>query len=337
MRRTTAVTALALVSGLVLAGCGGSSGGSAAPASSSAAPSASGSAGASASATPCTTTAAAPAPAGATSTKVGVAVSGAADKKPTLTIPRSAAPTTTSVEVLTPGTGDVVKKGDVLLANYLGQTWAEKDCKVNVFDNSYDRGAVAGFPIGVGAVVKGWDSTLVGQKLGSRVLLTITPQDGYGVKDAQSTSELAGETLVFVVDLKDTIKGDGIATGAVEKLPAGFPTITSESGKRPEVTSVTGVKTAATPASALLIKGTGPAIDEKKQLVLQFLQTDAKTGKQTQKTWDAGQPQVVAASNVLSLVTALKGQPVGSRAVAVTAEEASSPAQILVLDVIGQF
>jgi hypothetical protein len=40
---------------------------------------------------------------------------------------------------------------------------------------------------------------------------------------------------------------------------------------------------------------------------------------------------------VLSLVTALKGQPVGSRAVAVTAEEASSPAQILVLDVIGQF
>ncbi|WP_088283468.1 FKBP-type peptidyl-prolyl cis-trans isomerase [Kineosporia sp. A_224] len=335
MRRTTAVTALALVSGLVLAGCGGSSGGSASSTTSSAAPSASGSAGASA--TPCTPTAAAAAPAGAKTTKVGVAVSGAADKKPTLTIPRSAAPTTTSVEVLAAGTGAVVKKGDVLLANYLGQTWAEKDCKVNVFDNSYDRGAVAGFPIGVGAVVKGWDSTLVGQKLGSRVLLTITPQDGYGVKDAQSTSELAGETLVFVVDLKDTIKGDGVAKGAVEKVPAGFPAITSESGKRPDVTSVTGVKTSATPASALLVKGTGPAIDEKKQLVLQFLQTDAKTGKQTQKTWDAGQPQVVAATSVLSLVTALKGQPVGSRAVVVTAEEASSPAQVLVVDVIGQF
>ena len=262
---------------------------------------------------------------------------GAADAKPTLLIPRSAAPTTTSAEVLTPGTGAVVKKGDVLVANYLGQTWAEKDCKVNVFDNSYDRGSAAGFPIGVGAVVKGWDSTLVGQKIGSRVLLTITPADGYGEKTAQSTSELAGQTLVFVVDIKDAVKGDGVAKGTPQKLPAGFPAVTSASGKRPEVTSVEGVKPTDKPSSALLLKGTGPAIDAKKTLVLQFLQTDVKTGKQTQKTWDAAQPQVVPASSVLQLVSALEGQPVGSRAVVVTADSAQQPAQILVLDVVAQF
>ena len=333
MRRSTAVTALAVASGLALAACsGGSSGGSpsAAPSSSGANPSASASA-------PCTP-APQKTPAGPSkASKVGVTVFGAADAKPTLLIPRSAAPTTTSAEVLKAGTGDVVKKGDVLVANYLGQTWAEKDCKVNVFDNSYDRGSAAGFPIGVGAVVKGWDSTLVGQKIGSRVLLTITPADGYGEKTAQSTSELAGQTLVFVVDIKDAVKGDGVAKGAAQKLPAGFPAVTSASGKRPDVTSVTGVKTSDKPSSALLLKGTGAAIDEKKTLVLQFLQTDAKTGKQTQKTWDASQPQVVPASSVLQLVEALKGQPVGSRAIVVTADSAQQPAQILVLDVVAQF
>lgn len=332
MRRSTAVTALAVASGLALAACsGGSSGGTAASSSSAgASPSASAT-------TPCTpapqTTPAGPSKA----SKVGVTVYGAADAKPTLTIPRSAAPTTTSVEVLAAGTGAVVRKGDVLVANYLGQTWADKDCKANVFDNSYDRGATSGFPIGVGAVVKGWDSTLVGQKIGSRVLLTITPADGYGEKTAQSTSELAGQTLVFVVDLKNVVKGDGVAAGAEQKLPAGFPAVTSASGKRPEVTSVTGVKTSDKPVSALLVKGKGAAIDAKKSLVLQFLQTDVKTGKQTQKTWDAQQPQVVPAKSVLELITALEGQPVGSRAVVVTADSAQQPAQILVVDVVAQF
>jgi hypothetical protein len=113
--------------------------------------------------------------------------------------------------------------------------------------------------------------------------------------------------------------------------------VTSVSGKRPTVTSVTGVKTAATPASALLLKGTGEKIDDAKQVVLQFLQTDVATGKQTKRTWEEQGAQVVPAKNVLGLVTALAGQPVGSRAVAVTAQATGSPAQILVIDVIGQF
>lgn len=332
MRRSTAVTVLAVASGLVLAGCGGSSSGSA-----SASSSPSGSASGASPAVSCTPTAAAKPAGPSVTTKVGVTVSGAIGKAPVLTIPKAAAPTKTSVEVLTAGNGAAVQKGDVLVANYLGQTWADKNCAPNVFDSSFKRGSAAGFAIGVGQVVKGWDNTLVGQKLGSRVLLAITPDDGYGPKGQQAKSELAGETLVFVVDLVDRVKGDGISTGATQKLPAGFPAITSVSGKHPEVTSVSGVKPAKTPSSALLIKGTGAKIDESKQLVLQFLQTDVATGKKTQRTWDAKQPQVVPAKSVLTLVSALKGQAIGSRAVAVTPEAAQQPAQVLVVDVIGQF
>ncbi len=310
MRRCTAVTALAALSLAVLTACGGSSSGS--------------------------SSATASGSAGSTTTKVGITVAGEAGRKPTLTIPKTTPPSTTSIEVLTPGEGAVVHKGDVLVADYLGQTWADKDGKPNVFDNSYDRGRPAGFPIGVGSVVKGWDSTLVGQKLGSRVLLSVTPADGYGAQ-ASADNALGGQTLVFVVDLRSTITGDGVARGTVATLPAGYPQLRSESGKRPEVTGVAGVKPGGTSRSALLVKGSGEPITEDKQLVLQYLQTDVKTGQQTQRTWDRQQPQVVPAEQVLGLVTALKGQPVGSRAVVVTAEPQGSPAQILVVDVIGQF
>jgi peptidylprolyl isomerase len=311
MRRATRLTVLIAATAVALTACSGSSGGSSS--------SSSASSGA------------------AQATKVGVKLAGAKVAKPTLTIPATAAPAATSAEVLSAGDGEAVVKGDVLVVNYLGQTWAPKDGKPNVFDNSYDKGQPTGFAIGVGAVVKGWDATLVGQKLGSRVLLAITPADGYGAT-ATAQNALGGQTLVFVVDLLKSIKGDTIATGAAAaKVPAGFPAVTSTSGKRPEITSVKGVKASAKPASALLLKGTGEKIDVAKQLVLQYLQTDAATGKQTQRTWDAQQPQVVPAQGVVGLVEALKDQPVGSRAVVVTAKQGTSPAQILVIDVIGQF
>lgn len=332
--RRTALPALLVAAAVVLAACGGESAPSAAGS-----PSASASASGSASASPSGSAGGSPAATGPrTKTKLGVTVIGAPGAKPGLEIPASAAPAATSVEVLDEGDGATVAAGDVLVVDYLGQTWAPKDGKPNVFDNSFDRGSPAGFAIGVGAVVKGWDSTLVGQKVGSRVLLAVTPADGYGA-EASEQNPLGGQTLVFVVDLRQTIKGDGVATGAaVTDVPAGLPKITSVPGQRPEITSVAGVKAdAADPAAALLVKGDGAKIDASKQLVLQYLQTDTATGKQTQRTWEVKQPQVVPAQSVLSLVPVLSGQAIGSRAVVVVPQQANSPSQILVLDVIGQF
>jgi peptidylprolyl isomerase len=55
--------------------------------------------------------------------------------------------------------------------------------------------------IGAGQVIKGWDTGLVGQPVGSRVLLVIPPAEGYG-KTGASTAGINGtDTLVFVVDI----------------------------------------------------------------------------------------------------------------------------------------
>jgi peptidylprolyl isomerase len=119
-------------------------------------------------------------------------------KEPKVTVPKSAAPKTTQQATLVEGTGPVVTKGQTIAAQYHGVLWKDG----SVFDSSWQRGQAADFPIGVGAVIPGWDKTLVGKKVGSRVLLVIPPADGYGSQG--SPPKISGtDTLVFVVDILD--------------------------------------------------------------------------------------------------------------------------------------
>jgi peptidylprolyl isomerase len=98
--------------------------------------------------------------------------------------------------VLIQGTGATVEKGQTITVNYLGQVYdAPKP-----FDESYSK-SPASFSIGNGQVIPGWDKTLVGQKVGSRVILAIPPKDGYG-KTGQPDAGIKGtDTLYFVVDI----------------------------------------------------------------------------------------------------------------------------------------
>lgn len=122
--------------------------------------------------------------------------SGSFGDKPELTFPETAAPADLEVQVLEAGTGPVVEAGQTIKVNYLGQIWGG-----HVFDNSYDRGSSIGFPIGVGRVISGWDSGLVGQTVGSRVLLSIPPHEGYGPGGNPRARIGGDDTLVFVVDV----------------------------------------------------------------------------------------------------------------------------------------
>lgn len=125
-----------------------------------------------------------------------VTASGKFGEKPTLTFDGSPAPAELQVEVLEKGDGPVVKAGDQLSCNYLGQVWDGA-----VFDNSYDRGEPLVFPIGMGWVIEGWDEALVGQTIGSRVLITIPPDMGYGPAGQPAAGIKGDDTLVFVTDI----------------------------------------------------------------------------------------------------------------------------------------
>ena len=118
-----------------------------------------------------------------------------ANGAPSLTAATAAAPTTLVAQPLIKGTGPAVTKGQTVVVNYTGWLW-----NGTKFDSSWDRGTT--FPvqnIGAAQVITGWNQGLVGQTVGSQVLLVVPPSLGYGTTAQGSIP--ANSTLVFVVDI----------------------------------------------------------------------------------------------------------------------------------------
>jgi hypothetical protein len=268
---------------------------------------------------------------------LGVKVTGNFGDKPKLTIPDKKPPADLRVEILEKGSGPEVTAGQSLVVNYLGQTWPTKG-KSKVFDNSYDQKAPAAFTIGVGGVIQGWDSSLVGQQLGTRLLVSIPQKLAYGDKTSED-NPAAGHTLLFVVDLISAYSQDVSAHGEVlNPSGTGLPQIQNQSDAMPVIKSVKGSSPDGDkPRSALLIRGDGAKLDPNKFVVFQFTEVDAASGDSHGSTWDTGGPKVTLASRLLEGTPALKDQTVGSRAVVVTAAKGktSKPA-VVVVDIIDQ-
>lgn len=94
------------------------------------------------------------------------------------------------------GDGEAVKTGQTITVDYLGQVYGGK----KPFDESFSKEPTS-FAIGTGAVIPGWDKTLVGAKIGSRMLLAIPPKEGYGTEGNESAGIKGTDTLYFVVDI----------------------------------------------------------------------------------------------------------------------------------------
>jgi peptidylprolyl isomerase len=120
------------------------------------------------------------------------------DGAPTITVPDTEPPTELVVQPLIEGDGAEVEAGQTITVHYTGVIWDTGE----VFDSSWESGKSATFEIGTGAVIPGWDEGLVGQTVGSQVLLVVPPDKGYpdGSPDG---SIKAGDTIVFVVDILD--------------------------------------------------------------------------------------------------------------------------------------
>ena len=114
------------------------------------------------------------------------------DGSPTVTIPEGAVPTDYGLATLIEGEGAPVKAGDLVVVHYHGVSWTTGD----VFDSSWERGLPTSFS--TDGVIPGFRDGLLGQKAGSRVIITIPPELGYGPFDAGNP---ASGTIVFVVDI----------------------------------------------------------------------------------------------------------------------------------------
>ncbi|MBM9467206.1 FKBP-type peptidyl-prolyl cis-trans isomerase [Nakamurella sp. YIM 132084] len=276
-------------------------------------------------------------------------VSGAFGEKPTLTFPEGSPPSLQRV-VLSEGTGPMVESSDWLVTNYLGQIWGGE-----VFDNSYDRGATSTFQIGVRAVVPGWDTGLVGVPVGSRVLLSLPPADGYGSAGNSGAGIGGTDTLVFVVDIVNAIGPDqgGQADATPEPTPAGAPEISGALGARPSITIPAGLAEPTEQSVAVLARGTGAPIVDNSQVLAQYVAVDW-TGESAGSTWPAteGENQTTGGTGPQQLPVqagtpfeGLVGVPLGSRVLVTipgqaattgTSAQPAQPAVVAVMDLLAQ-
>lgn len=121
------------------------------------------------------------------------------EEPPTVTIPDTEPSTELELAVLEEGDGAEVQEGDTVTLQYQGLNWETKE----IFDQSYGRGSAT---FGTGDVIPGFGAALVGQTVGTQLIVTIPPALGYG-EEANPEVPLAGQTLVFVVEIEDTQAG----------------------------------------------------------------------------------------------------------------------------------
>jgi peptidylprolyl isomerase len=227
----------------------------------------------------------------------------------------------------------VVAKGDLLVANYLGQIWHGK-----VFDSSFARAQPTGFAIGVNKVISGWDKTLVGVHVGSRLLLVIPPADGYG-KTGNSQAGIKGtDTLVFVVDVLAAYNDTIGASPQAAPVHTGAPgvTVTGALGTAPTITIA---KTAAQPktqTATILDRGKGPAV--KPGILVMQIVADSWSGQVLQSTWTMGTPEgdPIGDKSEPSALDKLIGTPLGSRVLLEIPKNSSGGPYALVLDLVAQ-
>jgi peptidylprolyl isomerase len=120
-------------------------------------------------------------------------VEGAVGETPVVSEPTTEEPTEVASKDLVVGTGATAVASSTVSVNYHGVTWAD-GC---VFDSSFARGQAVDFPLD--SLIPCWQEGIPGMAVGGRRLLVCPPESAYG--PAGGGHPLAGETLVFVIDL----------------------------------------------------------------------------------------------------------------------------------------
>jgi FKBP-type peptidyl-prolyl cis-trans isomerase len=293
MRRAAALVFTPLIAALAVAGC----------ASSSSSTTAKSSASASASAT-------------ATVAYQAVAVSGALNKVPTVTIPKAKGTGDLYIKTLIQGSGETLKSTTTegAVGNYVAYVWSGATSKE--LGSSYSVNDQSVF---AGSLLPGLSKALTGQKMGSRVLAVIPPKDAWGSAGAPSEGISGTDSLVFVIDLNQTFPYPTAVTAKQTSTGGGaLPTVTA-----PAAGSTTGptvkVNTKATAPKALqtkvLAKGSGAVVKKGQNIVVQYTGLIWRTGQVFETSWgDAPFSTPIGEGKVVPGWDAgLVGQTVGSR------------------------
>ncbi len=280
MRRTAAALSFPLLAIMLLAGCGSSS-----------------------SSTPPVSNA-----------NGSVAVSGTFGAAPAVQIPAAQASSKLAIKTVIKGTGPVLGQTDSFVGNYAVYIWRGKTHKLAL--STFSNGSPQVLAANVG--LTGLKQALTGQRMGSRVLAVLPPQDAYGSAGNSQIGVKPADTIVFVVDLIKAFSSTASASGKhVSNGGGALPTVTANPGSAP----VVKIPSKQPPTKLIvktLIKGSGPPTVKGQTVVTQYVGVNWRTGKAFDSSWSRKAPfgftlDATPAQIIPAWDKGLVGVPVGSR------------------------
>lgn len=235
----------------------------------------------------------------------GITVTGDFGAAPTVKIPTPWAVDTSQAKTLVQGAGAEVTSSSIIEIHYYGANGYTGD----VFDESFSSGQTISYA--VSGFISGFQKGVIGQKVGSRVLIGITGPDGYDSQGGNANiGILVGDCLVFVVDIVSASLPE--PSGTAVTPAAGLPTV-SDDIKKPVVT----ITSTQTPPTSLvvqpLIKGAGKAVTETSTIRVDYAEYAWSTGKIVKQTYGYSPLDGALSSTIPGWQAGLVGQTVGSR------------------------
>ncbi|MDH6708090.1 FKBP-type peptidyl-prolyl cis-trans isomerase [Kitasatospora sp. MAA19] len=233
--------------------------------------------------------------------------------KATITLPEGQPSGQFVVNTVSEGDRPAVNKGDWVTVNYTAKDWTTgKD-----LPSSYDpSGKPQLYQAGSGQLVPALDQSVIGKKVGSRLLVVAPPAAAFGEQGSTQLGVSKGDTVVFVLDIMESLPQDSTLSGAMTQPPANLPQV-KDNGKAPVTITVPAGQAAPTDLQqAVLIKGEGKQVKTGQTLVVQYTGVLWNNGQQFDASWTHGGAQAVqigTGSVIEGWDKGLVGQTVGSR------------------------
>ncbi|MFI6349385.1 FKBP-type peptidyl-prolyl cis-trans isomerase [Streptomyces sp. NPDC050560] len=217
-------------------------------------------------------------------------VKGAKGKKADITVPKGDPSGKFVVHSVSEGDGDTVKKGDMVVAHYTGKVWkGGKD-----LGSSYSQGGVPQvIPAGSKTLIPAFSQSVVGQKIGGRVLVVAPPDAAFGKNGSQQMGISGTDTLILVLDIDKTIPTK--AEGRQADIPSSLPQVSADK-EAPASIKVPKADPPKDLVDKVLIDGKGPAVKNGQTVFMQYSGAAWKPneGKSEAKlfdsSWNVGTP-----------------------------------------------
>ncbi|MFJ9442949.1 FKBP-type peptidyl-prolyl cis-trans isomerase [Kitasatospora sp. NPDC101235] len=234
--------------------------------------------------------------------------------KATIAIPEGQQPSGQFVvNTVSEGDGATVNKGDWATVNYTAKDWTTgKD-----LPSSYDaNGKPQLYQAGSGQLVPALDQSVIGKKVGTRLLVVAPPAAAFGEQGSNQLGVNKGDTVVFVLDIVGSLPPDSTLTGTMTEPPATMPQVKDNGKAAATITIPAGQAPPADLQQAVLIKGEGKQVKSGQTLVVQYTGVLWANGQQFDSSWTHGGAQAVqigTGSVIEGWDKGLVGQNVGSR------------------------